>query len=134
MNATQAENLRILIRYMETKVTVPTLDMSTITHNCGTPACAMGHARLCSELRERGMPLDGLAVVARGFFGMDGEESYRHPTYWGRLFGSWLSTGGNLVGEPTPHQWAAEARKVLDEQGYSMDEQPADDGFRRLPR
>jgi hypothetical protein len=41
MDATQAENLRILIRHMETKVS-RTLDMHSIQYPCGTPACAMG--------------------------------------------------------------------------------------------
>ena len=116
MNTTQAENLRILIRYMDA-VQVPQLDMAVTHHSCGTPACAYGHALHVQALKDRGIP----SLVASGrFFGLSDKDD-------GRLFGGslWQFEGGrlvNLVAKPTPQQWAAEARKVLAENGYSMDE------------
>lgn len=136
MNATQAENLRILIRHMETKVT-RALDMcrifveSTDEWGCGTPACALGECTVIPELRAQGMdswlgcareldsgdprgPVFGLSVVdSNRIFGED------HRNVWKR-------------GDLTPQEWAVEARKVLCENGYSMDEAKPDDGFQRF--
>jgi hypothetical protein len=54
MNPQQAENLRILIRHMETKVT-RTLSMDAITGPCGTPACAFGEAACMPHFNALGL-------------------------------------------------------------------------------
>lgn len=120
MTPQQAENLRILIRYMETRP-VERLDMSCIDH-CGTPACAWGHARTLDAFKG----YESL-LCAADLFGLEGIDhgSLAH------LFGQSLLVyrGKDLVrmvDYPTPQQWADEARKVLVEHGYSMD---GDDGF-----
>ena len=115
MNATQAENLRILIRHMETKVT-RTLDMSMFL-NRGAPACALGEAVFCQELAHLGVKEQriDLSVTGRHFAQTSGDLL--------ALFGP---AGMNAWGRVnvTPQEWAIEARKVLAENGYSMD-----DGF-----
>ncbi|MDQ2987411.1 MAG: hypothetical protein M3R13_11970 [Armatimonadota bacterium] len=120
MNAWQAENLRILIRHMDTRP-VERLDMSSI-NKCGAPACAMGHALTVVALRERGLNGE-LSEEAVRFFGLGDDASIG----WGRLFGASLRVQGaqvDFLHNPTPQEWATEARKVLTENGYSMD-----DGF-----
>lgn len=123
MTPTQAENLRILIWHMETRCN-RTLRMAFYA-SCGTPACALGEACVVPELRNRGLdfppceiPMYQGETDGRGcaFFGLsmkDGE----------RLFGT---ANSNVWGRGTvsPQEWAVEARKVLSEHGYSMD-----DGF-----
>jgi hypothetical protein len=128
MNAQQAENLRILIRHMETNV-ARVLDMQQTIRFCGTPACAIGEAYVCVPvLRDQfpdGAPRGGnYGTLADRLFGVTfrlfgtapsaystREESRRYENVW----------GSNAV---TPQQWAKEARKVLAENGYAMD-----DGF-----
>jgi hypothetical protein len=120
MNPQQAENLRILIRHMEGG-NVKELYMPLSDHTCGTACCAMGEARRIGISGATILPGDigAISPSARRAFGMN--ESNGHPQSWIRLF------GGNLRGNyrPTPQEWAAEARKVLAEHGYSMgDEKP----------
>jgi hypothetical protein len=111
MNAQQAENLRILIRHMETNVH-RVLDMRVIRKPCGTPACAWGEACMVPELQpwlgtlaERKTDPVALELV----FGCEKSD---------RMFG--FSVNGKA--DVTPQEWAAEARKVLAENGYSMDD------------
>ena len=117
MNAQQAENLRILIRHMETNVK-RTLEMPLPS------LCAIAVAREVPALVAQGLPAaTSLWVprsyhdeVAQDFFGL---LAWHHPSlYYGRLFGASL----NGKRQVTPQEWAAEARKVLAENGYSMDD------------
>ncbi len=131
MNATQAENLRILIRHMETSVE-RILRMSFYFNEhggCGTPACALGEACVIPALQRRGLnhggdlyvPMFNGDVDGRGikFFGLSIKDS-------SRLFGTARENAWE-GGTVTPQEWAAEARKVLAKNGYSMD--APDDGF-----
>lgn len=125
MNPTQAENLRILIRHMDTLGR--TLYMEVFSR-CGTPACALGEACTIKALNARGLLPGGEDsdwgfipthagiddVRGRSFFGIDVPQSERlfdsrHGNAWKRA-------------DVTPQEWAVEARKVLSENGYSMDE------------
>ena len=120
MNATQADNLRILIRHMETRVT-RTLNMSSY-ETCGTPACALGEATLCSALARQ---LPAIRDLNRKVHGDLFVETMADND---RLFGyEGLRTYVWETDSVTPQEWAAEARKVLAENGYSMD--APDDGF-----
>lgn len=124
MTPTQAENLRILIRYMDA-CPKERLDMSQLS-DCGTPACAMGHARTIKAL---GLQGQDIAEDARVVFGLPCYTASSLLPSWGRLFGSMLlirSSGQPMRGliNPTPQEWATEARFILSEYGYSMD-----DGF-----
>lgn len=125
MNAQQAENLRILIRHME-NVCTRTLDMEQVfkEQKCKTPACAIGEAYVCvPALRAQfNRQPDGANYgdLARDVFGV----AYR-------LFGSppasYVPPGFVNAwkrNDVTPKEWATEARKVLTEHGYAMD-----DGF-----
>lgn len=116
MNATQAENLRVLIRHMETKVT-RTLDMSRFD-KCGAPACALGEACVCPELAHLHLPR-AQDVGFMHVWDVFGEGS--DPVF--RLFGQAERNAWHRD-EVTPQEWALEARKVLTENGYAMD-----DGF-----
>lgn len=119
MDKHQAESLRILIRYMETRPT-ERLDMLNATAYCGTPACASGHAKSLPQFRDVDMNSEkDLCSV----FGLG--KNYRTPLYWGRLFGGALRSCMDTMDQPrnpTANEWAVEARKVLCENGYSMDE------------
>lgn len=118
MNEQQAENLRILIRHMETKCD-RILDMVAVSR-CGTPACALGEAKLICMPEMFSGSLNTY-VRASEVFGLPYESGVspgNHRIF--RLFGAELH-GKRYV---EPQEWAAEARKVLAEHGYSMD-----DGF-----
>ena len=111
MNAQQAENLRILIRHMETNVT-RTLYMDSY-EKCGAPACALGEAKaigLIKDEQDEHRCSREFGCSHTGIFSM----AIINP--WGRA-------------DVTPQEWAIEARKVLAENGYSMDDKAADDGF-----
>ena len=140
MNATQAENLRILIRHMETKVE-RVLDMNTIRYSCGTPACALGEAACVPAIAAQ-----GLALTERGAPFLCSWHGDQGPRKWAeaaitlfggttdsyrRLFGTGATNawGSNTV---TPAEWTLEARKVLAENGYSMDEPKAAQTFERF--
>jgi hypothetical protein len=128
MTPQQAKNLSVLIRHMETKVT-RMLNMLSVFDEwpepemgvCGTPACAMGEAYFVKALRpqfkERPdcINFPSLAIVLFGvsyrLFGANDPQDGTPSNAWNR-------------DEVTPLEWAAEARKVLTENGYSMD-----DGF-----
>lgn len=115
MTPKQAENLRVLIRHMETKCD-RTLYMNSYFHRCGTPACALGEAASVPALAHCGI---GRNTDEIHFF-----QAERAFGVGDRLFG--LSSD-NAFGKyhVTPQEWAAEARKVLAEHGYSMgDEKP----------
>ncbi|HEX3156732.1 MAG TPA: hypothetical protein VHV32_19035 [Candidatus Angelobacter sp.] len=124
MNPQQAENLRILIRHMET-LKVPELGMIRERNLCGTPSCAMGHARTVGAL---GIPSSiDLFSAAINYFGLDPETRILNRNSWCRLFGASLVVWGNddvprSSFTPPPKTWAVEARKVLAENGYSMDD------------
>lgn len=116
MNATQAENLRILIRHMETNVT-RRLDMTHYFEPCGAPACAAGEACMVPALRAQGMDagfmrLPNLSVITEVF-----------GDVYGPLFSGCLNSFRN-ISHVSPQEWAAEARDVLTGHGYSMDEKP----------
>ena len=114
MNPTQAENLRILIRHMETRVT-RVLDMEKYFNPvCRTPACALGEATLVPELAHLGMRAGGLLFMHHS---QDFASSIVDRK---RLFST---SDNNAWGRAavTPQEWATEARKVLAEHGYSMD-------------
>jgi hypothetical protein len=113
MNATQAENLRILIRHMETKCN-RTLDMDRYG-SCGTPACAYGEACVLPHFNAQGLHLnDASPSLMRGE--IFGEGGHVRRLFGGSGFNKW---GRDAV---TPQEWALEARKVLAENGYSMDD------------
>lgn len=124
MTPEQAKNLSILIRHMETKVT-RTLNMNSY-HRCGTPACAIGEAACMPHFQALGLKLvrtsalqfrgiEGHGRASEELFGLsDGERD--------RIFGDWFADNAWNASEITPKQWAAEARKVLAENGYSMDD------------
>ena len=124
MNAQQAENLRILIRHMETTA-VERLHMPLFRHPCGTPACAWGHATTLPQFA--GAQDEMIGVSIGRYFGLPPTTSDWRKG-WGRLFGTALmvnqgdSASPRYVESPTPKEWAAEARKVLAEHGYSMDD------------
>jgi hypothetical protein len=134
MNPQQAENLRILIRHMETKVT-RTLSMDAITGPCGTPACAFGEAACMPHFNALGLvalPKSSFCSVA--WHGKEtmlgscadeifGTEDSDKTDSRSRLFGAgrYNAWHRNAV---SPQEWAQEARKVLAENGYTMD-----DGF-----
>jgi hypothetical protein len=121
MNAQQAENLRILIRHMETKC-ARRLDMSH-WGACGTPACAAGEATCVPELTARGLEANLYSPVFEGCTAHTALETFFGVQNSLPLFGT---CSHNVWGrhDVTPHEWAAEARKVLAEHGYTMD-----DGF-----
>lgn len=119
MNEQQAENLRKLITHMETKVSRK-LYMPYIQHPCGTPACAMGEVSMIPAFGlSRGKGMVGCLLhngdpvsmrdTSERLFGLASDQ-YEH------LFGG--SLNGTI--EPTPQEWAAEARKVLAKNGYTM--------------
>lgn len=112
MNAAQAENLRALIRHMETNC-ARTLNMNRVLNECGTPACAWGEATIVLGVKHEGSYVEETQQA----FGLDGLADVD------RLFsnGVWNAWRRSDV---TPLEWAAEARKVLAEHGYSLD-----DGF-----
>lgn len=128
MNKQQAENLRILIRHMETKCD-RTLDMGRYFTTCGTPACAAGEACTIPALQLAGLVSSGgfswTSVI--GQQAVFGDEAVMDR----KLF---YALGGNpwKRDDVTPQEWAAEARKVLAENGYSMDEAPAPEPFKRF--
>lgn len=125
MNPQQAENLRILIRHMEGACT-RTLNMGFIDKSCGTPGCAMGEALTVPALRMLGLERTSVSREMWNHLYNDGNP--------GPIFGLQQSAASRLFGTSilnawkrdnvTPQQWAAEARKVLAENGYTMD-----DGF-----
>lgn len=125
MNATQAENLRILIRHMETNVT-RTLYMG-VYGTCGSPACAIGEAAAMQCFQQQGLSFHGKDIAYNGMcrgHGVPAAAIFGLGDEFNRLFGE---AGYNPWGrnDVTPQEWAAEARKVLAENGYSMDEKPA---------
>lgn len=127
MNAQQAENLRILIRHME-GLKRPGLNMDTYFEPCGTPACALGEACTVPALVDAGIVTwrFGDRVMVSGHRDAFGFTEGKHTM---RLFGS-ATTNAWKRADVTPQEWAIEARKVLAENGYSMDEKPADDHFK----
>lgn len=120
MNAQQAENLRILIRHMETNVQ-RTLDMRWISSNCsqenpcGTPACAWGEACMVPELHAELGTLETRKTL--GIFPCFGEYAAC------RLFGTRLNDKTDV----SPKEWAQVARAILAKCGYTMEE--PEDGF-----
>lgn len=139
MNPQQAENLRILIRHMETKVT-RTLNMGRVTGDCGTPACAFGEAACMPHFNAIGLSAMGrsafmdvlwqgretcLGAIADEIFGTDGDGFFLGGDGGSRarLFGASMRNAWKR-NDVAPKEWAIEARKVLAENGYSMD-----DGF-----
>jgi hypothetical protein len=122
MNAQQAENLRILIRHMETKCQRPTLFMGQVHYRCNTPACAIGEAAFIGVggLSFPAYDPAECSVMLRG-----GRTFYTDAAH--EVFGtidpflSGITTKRGLTKDPTPQEWALEARKVLAEHGYSMD-------------
>lgn len=108
MNATQAENLRILIRHIERNVegplwmwrSHPSVDRSKV-------GCAICEGRRAGIL-PTDIPIDEISST---HFGLP----------MGRLFGGFLEIDGESVGSPTTIQWGAEARKVLSKHGYDME-------------
>lgn len=118
MNEKQADNLRILIRHMEAKVS-RTLDMDKFFEPCGTPACAYGEACMVPEFQAQGLrpapcPAYGFKPSVSRELGLFGQAVTL------RLFGAGCSNAWGR-GKVTPQEWAIEARKVLAEKGYSMD-------------
>lgn len=138
MNPQQAENLRILIRHMETKVT-RTLHMAAISRDCGTPACALGEAgaigiaglslpkyESTSTLILNGAtaPMTAVADVVFGLMPFSWSEAKQaHRLFCAATDNAWRRN------EVTPQEWATEARRVLAENGYAMDAAPTSDGF-----
>lgn len=116
MNAAQADNLRILIRHMES-LKRPVLNMNDYFESCGTPACALGEACTIPALAERGLGQVGtLRVIVAGHANVFGLLGFATT----RLFGSEDNNAWRRK-NVTPQEWAAEARKVLAGNGYSMD-------------
>lgn len=123
MNAQQAENLRVLIRHMETRCH-RTLDMGKYFASCGAPACALGEATVCGLVEREGTNMSAESYPYT--FSPDNER--------GPVFGLEKRHAAHLFGMSddnawrrdhiTPQEWATEARKVLAENGYSMDVKP----------
>lgn len=125
MDKTQAENLRILIRHMDVLPRI--LDMNRFSQ-CGTPACALGEACTLTALNARGLvrgPEDeewGFLPLFRNDDDCRGQRFFGiHSGDGARLFGT-TSENAWARDAVTPQEWAVEARKVLAENGYSMDE------------
>lgn len=118
MNTQQAENLRVLIRHMETDVN-RTLEMNRYG-TCGTPACALGEACVAPGLANIGLPknFDDLHFGVHGRYFAATSDDVR------RLFGIHTENAWRRS-SVTPQEWAIEARKVLAEHCYTMDA-PAD--------
>lgn len=116
MNPTQAENLRILIRHMETLPRMLTMNTFFAMHDpeCKTPACALGEATTLARFRD----ILSVSRTSAGGWVHGGRAAFGATE---RLFGTKTENafGTNAV---TPQEWAVEARKVLAENGYSMDE------------
>jgi hypothetical protein len=105
MNAQQAENLRILIRHVES---LPILNMVRPWPYDEKPGCA-----ICEARRAGLVPAEPcIEDLAHTFYAVDAR----------RLFSGTLRVDGKFIKKPTGAQWAAEARKVLSENGYAMDE------------
>lgn len=131
MNATQAENLRVLIRHMETSCH-RTLYMGVV-FDCGTPACAIGEAAAIGlagltfsdgGMRHGGdyLLMDKAVNIVFGLVPVEwGDALQAHRLFCAASHNAW---GRNDV---TPQEWAIEARKVLAENGYSME--ATSDGF-----
>lgn len=120
MNATQAENARAIIRHMESKP-VERLFMPLVVHPCGTPACALGHAataRIAGFSYEAGCLRRNDERVVRLEEVTDAFGLPFHQFFGGRLY----TADGAALRDPTPAQWADEARMVLAEHGYTMDD------------
>lgn len=98
------------------------LMMDTFQMTCGTPSCALGEATRCPELAHQMPPLADLDLRnADIFFG--GFALIDIPKDVFRLFGMGMDNAWGR-GFVSPKEWAAEARKVLAEHGYSMDPKP----------
>lgn len=122
MNTQQAENLRALIRHMETNCK-RILDMSRyFKSSCNTPACAFGEACMVPALQAQGLRTDKDCSRLS-------EDSLFGAGTMRRLFGT-RSTNSWKRADVTPQEWAIEARKVLAENGYTMDTPP--DPFKRF--
>lgn len=117
MNTKQAENLRTLIRHMESQACWPVLDMTTTVSECGSPACALGAAKLLprlGKLLERYSMLDEICEANAPVFGLKQGDGMR--LFNGGPGNAWARCS------VTAAEWAIEARKVLAEHGYSMDD------------
>lgn len=120
MNEQQAENLRILIRHMETRVT-RTLNMACYFDNCRAPACAWGEASTIPALVAQGVKHGASLLDAPEVFGLEHTDYDNHPVT--RLFGT-SRVNAWKRNDVTPQEWAIEARKVLAEHGYTMEPPP----------
>lgn len=128
MNPQQAEKLRVLIRHMETNV-ARALNMHAFTNRCGTPACALGEACTLPALQVQGLRAATYTCYSLGYPPQfNGTSDDRGELFFGlsrdhgnAIFGNARSNVWKRD-DVTPHEWAAEARKVLAENGYAMDD------------
>lgn len=125
MTPQQADNLRTLIRHMETKCG-RTLNMRvTCLPECGTPACAIGEATAIASLglsfEKEGDVFLGAMLRHDGRLRYFSDAAYSLFGVTNRLFGAGPDNAFHR-NDVTPKEWAVEARLVLSENGYAMDE------------
>lgn len=113
MTEQQAENLRTLIRHMESNVT-RMLDMGKVHNACGTPACAIGEAAYAGIAGLRIPRADATECCVM----LDGRTTFYRDAALD-VFGN-TSLFAPRLSDVSPQEWAAEARAVLAENGYSM--------------
>ena len=101
MHPQYIKDVLALADYMD-GLNAPMFDMRIVVHPCGTPACAIGHARVWdTKLATR---LSDALVVMPSTYSL---------SKWGELFAGALAKTIH-----TPQQWAAHARQWVMEQGY----------------
>lgn len=103
LSAKCVERLTILADYMDS-LDDPKFTMAEVAHECGSPACAWGHAKLVvfkGIVEKHATLISGSKV----FFDLPDTEMIGH------LF------GGLSLGIKTPQQWAAHCRAFLAEHG-----------------
>ena len=104
MHPQYIKDVLALADYMD-GLNAPMFDMRIVVHPCGTPACAIGHARVWdTKLATR---LSDALVVMPSTYSL---------SKWGELFGGHLFQTIH-----TPQQWAAHARQWVREQGYEVE-------------
>jgi hypothetical protein len=117
------KNIALLCRFME-GLNDPRFTMQQWTHNCDTPACALGWACTIPELQAQGLSLHRLAKEHAAVEMIHKVFGNEFEVYW-TLF----SGGGNTLIK-TPQQWVAKCRAFLKEHGHVV--APPDEEFKRF--
>jgi|SRR5712675_2362070 len=115
LTAEQVKNLNILADFMD-GLSDPRFTMSRFTHECGSPACALGWACTIPSFKAQGLNIK--SVERGGSMAVDPAHEF---------FGGYspLFSGANATHIHTPQQWAAHCRSFLKSNGY-----PTTDGFK----